>query len=459
MDCPHCNEENLIGARICGACGQSMLTLPTPQPGASPTRAQAPPWQEPTQTVFAPGPRHAAMPDPERADVAVATEDSPAGERGPSLPVQAMCRVCMNPFDRKPQDKGAPICSDCRSFAPTQGGDAGPNDIKMHPATQDQPGVDPRLGMPMPRMKPVAKKVTLRAGPVAAVAGAVLVAIGMGVTSVVTREKDPVADYLADAKPEDAPVVVIPAEDSVTRLESTLKLTLVHDMVRASFSSRLEDVVRLDQKSVQTLDVAFLRDDPRGTFVDVASECRVAEQTGVSHGNDGREAEVYPFRGHKAVQHLVVGSGIETAFPDGTPAVAGRDIVPCLTAADVGAPAGTLAPGATWKHVVRFPFLTDKEGRLLPAEFPCELTYAGRRIVNGYPCFVFGLKSCGQPVLPHGIEDMNRSRASIRAAIFYEAKTGLLVEAHAFVDVAAWLEKGRVEDRVSVTGTMDIRRR
>lgn len=54
---------------------------------------------------------------------------------------------------------------------------------------------------------------------------------------------------------------------------------------------------------------------------------------------------------------------------------------------------------------------------------------------------------------------MNRSRASIRAALFYEAKTGLLVEAHAFVDNAAWLEKGRVEDRVSVTGTMDIRRR
>jgi hypothetical protein len=54
---------------------------------------------------------------------------------------------------------------------------------------------------------------------------------------------------------------------------------------------------------------------------------------------------------------------------------------------------------------------------------------------------------------------MNRLEGQVHAALFFEEKTGLLVEAHATVDATTWLERTRVEDRVHVAGTMHSRRR
>jgi hypothetical protein len=472
MDCPHCGEENLIGAKICASCGRNMMSLPAFRATASPTKTQLPPWEDATQTQV-PTTRGEPPPDsaggrdrpPDWADperqvepLSASGADAPT-ERGATLPVQVLCRVCLEQFDRKPEDTGAPICHRCRGFAPSGGGDAGENEVRLHPNSQDQPDVDPRLGSPVPRMKPVAKRASLRVGVVASIVGLVLVLGALGVVAVVTREKDPTSEFFVDVKAEDAPLNVLPSEENVTTLECTLQLALTHEMMRASFSSKLDEIVHLDQRSVQTSSVAFVRDDLHGKVVDVNSECRVAQQTGHVPGGDGADAEVYPWTGYRETKRLLVGGGSDSMlFGGGRPLVA-RDVPPCLTLGDIGAPAATLAPGAQWRHTIALPFLCSREGRLLPADFPCEITYVGKRIANGYPCFAFSVKTVGQPKPPETLDEMNRSRCTIRAAVLFEAKTGMLVEAHAFADVAAWSERGRIEDRVSVSGTMEIHRK
>src|SRR5258705_90129 len=88
---------------------------------------------------------------------------------------------------------GANICGACG---------AGENEVRLHPNSQDQPGVDPRLGSPVPRMKPVAKRASLRVGAVASIVGLVLVLAGLAVVAVISREKDPTSEFFVDVKAE-----------------------------------------------------------------------------------------------------------------------------------------------------------------------------------------------------------------------------------------------------------------
>src|SRR5258707_1204365 len=150
MDCPHCGEEALLGSKICLSCGRNMMTLPAFRPTASATSTQleAPPRppadphlsSSATQTLLispAPGTPVPTLPPPPLSP------DAPPPERGQSLPVQALCRVCLEQFEKKPEDVNVVICSRCRNFAPVGGGDAGRNDVMFHPNAQEQPDVDP----------------------------------------------------------------------------------------------------------------------------------------------------------------------------------------------------------------------------------------------------------------------------------------------------------------------------
>jgi hypothetical protein len=453
MDCPHCGEESLLGARICAACGRNMLSAPPPfQPDANATATQAPFSQMPTEPKLpqSVADAQAAAPSAPRAPAA-----PPATEGGP--PVQTMCRVCQEGFDRPHDETGVPICPACRQFAPVGGGDAGVNDVTMHPATQTQPGVDPRSGGAIARRKPV-RRASLRVGPIAATAGLVLVLSSLAVVVYVRRDVDPAAEYLADVRREDAAFTVSPSKEGVTRLETTLQLNIVHEMVRAAFSSRLEEVLNLRQKSIQTADVAWVRDDGRSAVLDAFAECRVAMQTGTAANADARELKAYPWEGFKSTAHVSVSRAGPTLMTSGDVPVPGRDVTPCLTVSDIGAPSGTVTAGTAWRAPLTLPLLANRDGALRPTEMPCEITYDGRMIQGGVSTYLFSVRGTVSRGAAEHFDEMNRASGTVRGVLFYEAKTGLLYQAHLSVDASVWMEKGRVEDRVHVEGTLDSKR-
>jgi hypothetical protein len=449
MDCPHCGEENLLGAKICVSCGRNMRSLPAFRPNASATSTQAAARQAPVVDETGPEP-------PTALGAASASAPPP---RGKSPPVHALCRVCLDGFDRRADDVDVTMCPKCRSFAPVAGGDAGQNDVTFHPASQEQPGVDPRAGSALPRPRPVAKRATLRTGPVVAAA---CLAVGLLTTAVVVaagREKDPAAECLAEVKREDATLVLAPRKDGVTRLVSTFALTLTREVQRANFSRELDRVLRLEQRTEQSLDVAWVRDDAAGAVVDVAAACRIAAQTGAVAGADAREVRAYPWEGFVGTKRLLLPATGAVAELDGEAPLVGRDVIPCLTLRDVGAPSGAVSPGAAWKTRLSLPFFMTREGGLLPADFACDVAYVGRRVQNGVECVALSLRAAAPRQAPSKLDDMNRTSGSFRAALFFDATTGLLAEARGFVDVAAWVDRGRVEDRVHVAGTWEARRR
>ena len=448
MDCPHCHEENLVGSKLCASCGTSMMSAP-PEFVVSPTVTQFP--QGIPARIDDAQPAPTPMPS-----APVAAPAAPAAH-GP--PLQAFCRVCMEGFARTAGEKGLPLCPTCRQFAPVPGGDATKNEVQLHPATQAQPGVDPRAGSAIRRVKPVQRRVTLRVGPVVAVLGLAIGVIGMGVVTFVGRETDPAAAYLADARPEPATFAVTPTETEVVRLESTLTLGLVREMTRANFANQTEKVLNLRQTTVQTADVAWVRDDPRGVVIDAAVECRVAVQTGSAGGTDGRDARVHPWDGHRATARLVVPAAAATQVLGGDAAVVGRDVVPCLTVRDIGAPSGSVAAGATWRATVMLPFAMSREGAIRAVSFPCELTYHGNLRRSGVKMNLFGLRGTVPAHPSHLLDEMNRAGVKIRGALLFDATTGLLAQANLTADVSAWLDRGRIEDLVHLTGTLDVKRR
>lgn len=453
MDCPLCGAENLLGARLCVACGANMLSAPPPQwAGGDATLTQAPFSEMPTESKL---PRVAA----EMLNVPAPPAEPARDPAAEGAPIQAVCRVCWQGFDRRSEEAGTPICPDCSQFAPTGGGDAGTNDVQFHPATQEQEGVDPRAGGAIRKKSATVRRSSLRAGPIVAVTCLTACLLCLAVVMYVRREKDPAAEFMASVKLEEGSFVVAPSKIGVVRLEATLNVALRHELVRASFSSRLDEVLNVQQRSVQTCDVAWSRDDPRGIVMDSAVECRVAAQTGSDGGDDAREAKLYPWEGFVERTQLIIPPGACAQRTDGEPTICGRDVTPCLTVREIGAPAGVVAPGTSWKSPVTLPFLVGRNGGLRAAVFPCDVTYHGRIVQNGIHCQLFVLAGSAPSRVAEVVEDMNRGAGNVRGVLFFETKTGLLFQARLTADVSAWLEKGRVEDRVHVEGTLDIVRR
>jgi hypothetical protein len=193
--------------------------------------------------------------------------------------------------------------------------------------------------------------------------------------------------------------------------------------------------------------------------LDTAVESRVALQTGSANGADGREAKVHPWEGYAAKSQVVVPEAGAIEMGDGSAPTPGRDLPPCFSVRDIGAPEGSVAVGTTWKAAVTLPVVMSRNGALRNAPFPCELTYVGRVVENGISSYVVKLRG-GAPARPGDVvEEMNRATAVLRGVLLYEATTGILTSGHLDVTTAVWLDKGRVEDRVRVEGTVDFRRR
>ncbi len=472
MQCPHCSEENLLGASICAACGRNMRSMPAFRPTASATGTAlkgAGSSRSPSESSLPSDASSSAVVVPRSLAVAEAPrgdeppEAPPRPEMAPppatpALPVQSLCRACLQAFDRAAWDTGTTLCPSCRSMAPSIG-DSGQNDVRFHPATEEREGVDPRSGGAIQRKRPVEKRVSLRRGPIAIAVGSVLAVVGMGIVLLTGGEEDPTIGLAGDVKPVDALLEVNPPIEGVTALEATYDLDISHEVPQSAFSSTPKAVLDVSQKSVQTVELAFARMDLGGAVMDAVAECRLAMQTGRVGGIDGREAKVYPWEGHRATQRLLIPIAKPAEILGAGPPLPGRDVPPFLTLGDIGAPHGTVSAGTKWKSDLTLPFLADRDGHLITARFPCEMTYLGQRPVAGHPCVVVHLTGHAPAKAPPPIDDMNRTEGTISCVLFFATKTGLLVEAHARFDVSARLERGKVEDAVRVSGAVDIRRR
>jgi hypothetical protein len=273
------------------------------------------------------------------------------------------------------------------------------------------------------------------------------------------RGKEPTSRYLADVATENATFVVAPPQKGATRIDTTLSLTVVHQGPREAVATRIEDLMRLEQRSLHESEITWVRDGAAGVELDAVSDCRLTTQSGTVPRGDARDHRAYPWSGfHGAKRLLVPSSGALTAA-EGEAPVVGRDVPACLTLHEVGAPSGAVAVGATWRALIVLPLLATREGAVFPAGFPCEVTYVGRRTVGGSPAYALSVRGVVPSLLPEALGDMNHLAGTLNAALFFDAATGLLVEAHANVDATATRERDRVEDRVHVVGKLDARRR
>lgn len=418
MDCPHCGVENLLGAKICVACGKPTLGAPPPR-------------------VADPFP---AEPEPRAEASASRTQ---------------ICRVCMEAFEGDPSEEMA-ICPTCRGFE---------SGASSAPARRDAPPDAEALSTygaapdPKRRPKPVERRTNLRTGPIAAIIGLVICLAGVAVVRYVRRDNDPSASYEGSLQRDAAAFTLAPSKDGYVRLETTLSLGLRHERLRANFSDGMDTALELRQKSVQTLDVAFSNDDDRGAVFDTISTCRVTQQSGTSGGGDARDARIYPWVCADYHARAVVPSDGPTRNAEGVPAVPGRDVPPCFTVREIAAPSGDVAPGTKWKASLVLPLAATRDGALCPAPFGCDLTYAGKIVRDGVSTLLVTVRGTSLQRPGDVVDDMNKASATIDGVLFFDAKTGLVHEAHLTAEVALWEEHSRVEDRVHVNGTLDVVRK
>jgi hypothetical protein len=329
--------------------------------------------------------------------------------------------------------------------------------VKLHQALPDRPRVEPRREPSKRVLQPIPQPRS-NAGPVMVVVAMAMCLAGVAFV-VANRKKAPTSQYLAGVTSETAKFAVTPPHDGVTRIDTSLTMLIVHEGTREAVATRLEDLMRLEQRSVQTAEVAWAADDASGVELSSTTECRVTSQTGTAPNGDAQKLHAYPWEGfHGSTRVLVPASGVASAV-GGETLVVGRDVPACLTLRDVGAPSGDVASGATWHARIVLPLLATREGAVFPAGFPCDVKYVGRRDVGNVPSYALSVVGAAPTVVPPECDDMNHVSGTLHAALFFDAATGLLVEAHATVEADVWRERDRVEDRVHVSGKLDSRRR
>jgi hypothetical protein len=417
MDCPHCGVENLLGAKICVACGRPTLGAPPPR--------------------------------------TFDDEPAPAEPHPAASSATVICRVCMEGFEGDPGGDIA-ICPMCRGFESGAGSAPARSDAAPDPTAVSTLGIAPD---PRRRPKPVERRTTMRAGPIAAIVVLLLGVATMGIVSYARREHDPAETYFESLKREPGEFALAPSKNGFVRLETTLSLGLRYERLRANFSDGMDTVVELRQKSVQTLDVAWSNDDDRGAVFDTVAACRVSQQSGTIGNSDARDTRVYPWLCSDARSRAVVPQDGPTRNAEGVPAIPGREIVPCFTVRDVAAPTGEVQPGTKWKAAVLLPLAAGRDGALRAAPFQLDLTYTGRVVRDGFATLLVSVRGSAPAKPGEVVDDMNRASATLEGVLFFDAKTGMLHEAHLVAEVALWEEHARIEHRVHVNGTLDVARK
>jgi hypothetical protein len=273
MECPHCGEENLLGAVNCMACGGSMFALP--DQGA----AEAP--VQPAIQVAAP------FPEP-------ATPESPPPQA--EVTAGARCKVCLEPFEATPGSIDS-ICASCRSIG-NPGGDLGPNQVQMPPAQPEwREGYADRLGSSDLRPQRVMNlKVGLRRGPIAVLVGIVLAIAGFAVVKF-NGGSDHMAVYFNEVTPKESNLKVAAQPDKLLEYTTNFNLRIVRSAMKAAFMNELTPMLDLQQHSRHTCQLLYNRDTPSGTLVDLQTENLLVRQEGFDGKKNGAETRAYPWVG------------------------------------------------------------------------------------------------------------------------------------------------------------------
>ncbi len=432
MECPKCGEDNLIGARKCMACGADMFGDIAPPPVLPPAARAKPEAQE-------------DEPDPAAAFPALHRSAPPSAAAGGGTGMEtAVCSTCTQSFERFAGDTGQTKCMKCRAAelkSPAVGGTS----------PEDEAGVvafGQRMGTSAFRPKPVEKTAGIRWGPIL---GFLLVAGGGGGAFLHFRKApDRTRDMLQGLRAEAAQRVVTAKAGAAVEIETRLRLHVRHAS-KKGFGTTRETIVDARFEAVQLTDIEFVRDDPAGTVTDVMSRCSTASQTGTVP--DG--ARLNPWEGHSGSTRVAIAASGPPKIVGGGAPLVGQDVPPLLSLATVGAPAA-LQPGDAWTATVTLPLLAGPDGRLVNGAFPCNLTYLGIGQRKLYDCVGIHLAGTAPATPPAGMGDTKTVAGKIRAALFFAADTGFLVEATMDVDLQA---ADGEESQTTVEGTLTATRR
>lgn len=435
MDCPHCGEENLLGAVSCMACGQSLFAMPGSNSGAAAKEAP----------VSSAAPR---FPDPEPE-----ARSTPPPDAG-----SARCRVCLDPFERSARDPLGDTCPTCRNIS-KGGGDAGENQVQFAPQPEVHADYVSRLGDKSLRpQREMNLKVGVRKGPVAVLVGLLLVVVGLAVVHF-KPQSDHTSVYFDDVKSVETNLQVAPPPDQLQKFQTDLHVRILREQMKASFVGDLVPKLDVEQDSKHLQELMFARKAPRGVVVDLHTENVLVRQEGFDGTRNAQELKIYPWVGrtstHKALLSIHQPASTET----GTRLTPNVDVTPLLTLAAVNAPDAVIQPGKRWLSDLHLPLLATSAGVLSHQDFPCRVEYVGRKLVNGYDCVALKVSGKAPRQVPSEFRDMNRTGGQLAGALFYDAGSGLIVEAHLDVDVYLARDRGRLEEKIRVVGQMHISRR
>ncbi len=447
MRCPHCDEPTLQGAKSCLACGEPVVRLAPPVTPVAPRDADEPEIGK-SRAFTSPLEELAALPI-----------SPPPVSRAPdaAMPSGAvLCKICLGPSE---DAVVGGICAGCRGVVRDVGTERiAPTEQYIHPATSAAATTGAfadRMGSAAFRPPPLyMKKSRIRRGWIAALAGMLLVGAGLGVVAL-RGDPDPVERHLRDVRAEDAHITFAVPSDVVVTITSETSLAIMHESIRGGFAKGLETQFDMQQRAEQVTQIAGTES---GDSVEVMSSCRLVDQQGEAVGQDVRELKAYPWEGlRERVRMEFPATGGPTV--NGDPPLPLKDVTPFVTIGALGVPDGPLRPGATWRLTSVLPVAATHRGSLSPLTFECRVTYVGRATAGGRECAVTRISgtASGQPWGP--LDRFNRSRGKLAGALFHDLDTGLLVEAHLYCETAVWLDRGRMEERVSVKGRVDIDRR
>lgn len=435
MECPKCGEDNLLGARKCMSCGADMFgdLAPPPQiPSAPPAE------EEPLDLAEAfPG-----MVAPKRPPPPPIPTDGSAPS-GPSGMETVICATCTEKFERFAGDSAA-TCMKCRAAALSSPA------VQKTGAGSDDAGVvqfGQSLGTSAFRPPPIKKKKNFNFGPIL-----VLLVLGAGGWfgwQHFKPEQDRTRDLVTGLTAEAAAFTTAPKDD--VKLETTISVHVVREEKRADFATR-ETVVDARVEITLLTDTEFVRQDDRGAVVDVLARCNTPQQAGTIP--DG--TQINPWHGHAGSERMALSARGAPSILGGSGAVVGQQVSPMFCLGMVEAPAGQVSPGTTWKGTLTLPLFADEKGRLVAADFPCNFEYVGTGDRGGYRCVGIHVKGLAPSGPPPGTGDLSTCRGRIRAALFFAADTGLLVEADLDADVHA--DSGEAT-AMHVKGTVKAARR
>ncbi len=444
MDCPHCQTENLVGARRCASCGESMV---------SQNRFGPPPTDPPLEPAATIAPAHAVSEN--------VREDAPPQSGAPD---QAMCRICRTPCDVPAgMTASQAVCVSCKILGEMNAA-AAAGEIRPETTAEANAEFGAKLGTATNRPRiVVTRRKVVRTGPVAVVVAVVLTLLCLAVVKIADRRPDVAAKLLGEVRAAPAEFVVAPPADRPLAWETTLRLAAVRDEARTSYSG-LQTTMSLNQVSVQSCEASLYRTDGGESILDVASECALREQSGRARGEDARDLDLYPFRAHHRTSRVAANASRPTAPIGGDDALPGRDIPPFLSVGDLGLRTARAAAGDRWRTTLRLTILCDTEGRLFTAPFAADVVYAGRADRGGVPCAAFRIDAAPPSELPRSLaERMNRREGEVAGAVFVELATGLVRDATLAIDVAlrhATRDGGaKVDDELRITGRYEVRRR